>query len=103
MFWRVRIAGAWCVSCSYVPAAWRGRGVATALLAAAVELARTSGALLIEGYPLLPKVPGERAPAAFAWTGVRALHEGCRFERAPNPVAAKVICRRVLKSKNPSP
>jgi GNAT superfamily N-acetyltransferase len=96
-------AGDWCVSCFFVPAAWRGKGVATALLTAVVELARTSGARLIEGYPLVPKESGARAPAAFAWTGVRALYEGCRFERAPNPVAAKVIYRRVLQSKARSP
>jgi GNAT superfamily N-acetyltransferase len=86
----------WCVSCFYVPAAWRDQGVATALLAAAVELAHKCGARLIEGYPLVPKSVREKAPAAFAWTGVPALYERCQFDRAPNPLAAKIIYQRLL-------
>lgn len=93
----------WCVSCFYVPAAWRGKGVAGALLAAAVDLAGRSGARSIEGYPLVPKRPGELAPAAFAWTGVPALYKRCQFERAKNPVAEKVIYRRVIARDTPSP
>jgi GNAT superfamily N-acetyltransferase len=86
----------WCVSCFYVPAAWRGKGVASALLAAAVDLAVRSKARSIEGYPLVPREPGELAPAAFAWTGVPALFERCAFERAKNPIAKKVIYQRRL-------
>jgi GNAT superfamily N-acetyltransferase len=88
----------WCVSCFYVPAAWRGKGVASALLAAAVDLASRSGARSIEGYPLIPKKPGELAPAAFAWTGVPTLYERCRFDRAPNPIAKKIIYQRRLSA-----
>ncbi len=86
----------WCVTCFYVPARWRSQGVATALLTAAVELACKSGAHLIEGYPLVPRDPEARAPAAFAWTGVPKLFEQCRFERAANRQAKKVIYRRRL-------
>jgi len=86
----------WCVNCFYIPAAWRGEGVATALLATAVDIARESGARLIEGYPLVPKKAGTHAPAAFAWTGVPALYERCRFDQSPNPLGAKVIYQRQL-------
>jgi GNAT superfamily N-acetyltransferase len=86
----------WCVSCFYIPAAWRSKGVATALLAAAVAMAGGRGARLIEGYPLVPKKAGEKAPAAFAWTGVPALYERCRFSQAPNPLAARIIYQRRL-------
>jgi GNAT superfamily N-acetyltransferase len=89
-------AGDWCVSCFYIPAAWRGKGVATALLAAAVEIAGEHGARFIEGYPLVPKKAGEKAPAAFAWTGVPALYKRCRFVQAPNPLATKIIYQRRL-------
>ncbi len=91
----------WCVSCFYIPAAWRGNGVATELLAAAVDAARRAGARTIEGYPLVPRKAGEKAPAAFAWTGVPALYERCHFDRAPNPAAAKIIYRRVLEEQDP--
>lgn len=86
----------WCVTCFYVPAPWRGKGVASALLAAAVALAEKSGARLIEGYPFVPRDPDARAAAAFAWTGVPRLYEQCEFERATNPIAKKVIYRRRL-------
>ena len=86
----------WCVSCFYIPAAWRGRGVATALLRAAVGLAGRSGARLIEGYPLVPTKPGHRAPAAFAWMGVPVLYKRCCFERAQSSLTGKVIYQRQL-------
>lgn len=85
----------WCVSCFYIPARWRGKGVASALLTVAVELAARKGARSIEGYPLVPK-PGEKAPAAFAWTGVPALYEHCKFERTSNCAGKKVIFRRAI-------
>ena len=87
----------WCVTCFYVPAAWRGRGVATALLKVAVKLARSSGARSIEAYPLVPKRADEKVPAAFAWTGVPALYANCAFARSRNPLASRVIYRRDLK------
>jgi len=86
----------WCINCFYIPAPWRAQGVATALLATAVDIARESGARLIEGYPLVPKKAGAHAPAAFAWTGVPVLYERCRFERSPNPLGARVIYQRQL-------
>lgn len=41
----------WSVICFVVPKAFRGKGVAHRLLAAAVEYARKQGATLVEGYP----------------------------------------------------
>jgi len=45
-------APAWCVNCFYITRAARGRGVATALLGAAIDLARAEGAAVVEGYPV---------------------------------------------------
>jgi GNAT superfamily N-acetyltransferase len=86
----------WCVNCFYIPARWRSKGVATALLAKAVDIARAGGARLIEGYPLVPKKAGAQAPAAFAWTGVPALYERCRFDLSANSLGARVIYQRQL-------
>ncbi len=69
--------GTWSVVCFYIPARWRGRGVATALLKASTERALALGAKAVEGYPVVPKGEGGRMPGAFAWTGVPTL-----FERA---------------------
>ena len=67
-------ARTWSLNCLYVPARHRGRGVATALVEAAVEYARRSGATEIEAYPQM-LAPGERQAGAFVWTGVPALFE----------------------------
>jgi GNAT superfamily N-acetyltransferase len=74
--------GTWGVVCFYVPARWRGRGVASALLAAAIRLARERGARTLEAYPVRAAGgPKASIPAAFAWTGVPALFEARGFQR----------------------
>lgn len=70
--------GTWSVTCFYIKSAWRGQGVASALLAGAVSAARRLGARSIEGYPVRPKSTN-KIPAAFAWTGVPQLFERCGF------------------------
>lgn len=76
--------GTWAVTCFYVPAKQRGRGVATKLLEAAVALARKRGARTLEGYPVRATKPTRAAsiPAAFAWTGVTPMFAQAGFERA---------------------
>lgn len=80
----------WCVNCFFIKAGWRGRGVASKLLTAAVRLAREQGARRLEGYPV--HVEGDRQmPAAFAWTGVPALFERARFQRTRLPGATRDV------------
>jgi len=45
----------WSVVCSYVPRAYRGRGLQHRLLAAAIEFARHSGAAVLEAYPVVAR------------------------------------------------
>jgi GNAT superfamily N-acetyltransferase len=71
--------GTWAVVCFYIPARWRGRGVATALTEAATARALELGAKAVEGYPVVPK-EGTRMSGAFAWTGVPALFERAGYE-----------------------
>ena len=68
----------WSINCLYVPARERGRGVATALVDAAVALALERGASEIEAYPQVVQ-PGQRQAGAFVWTGVPALYERAGF------------------------
>ena len=76
-------ADTWSINCLYVPARERGRGVATALVEAAVALASERGAREIEAYPHVV-APGSRQAGAFVWTGVPALYERLGFV-APRP------------------
>jgi GNAT superfamily N-acetyltransferase len=64
--------GTWSVSCFYVHGSHKRRGVAAALLDAAVDTARKAGARVLEGYPV---APGHGDP----FTGHVALFEAAGF------------------------
>jgi GNAT superfamily N-acetyltransferase len=67
----------WSIVCFVVSRAARGRGVASALLAAAIEYARAHGATTIEAYP----VDGSRGrvPPANAFGGPLSIFEHAGF------------------------
>ena len=75
----------WSVVCFYIPARWRNRGVAGALLKQAVQVARGNGASELEAYPVRIKEGGGRMPAAFAGTGVPRLFEKAGFKDVTPP------------------
>ena len=85
--------GTWSLNCLYVPSRFRGQGVATALVSAAVELARARGAAEIEAYPQALK-PGERQPGAFIWTGVPSLFESAGFQPLHKPERGRTLYLR---------
>ena len=85
----------WVVPCFYIRAAWRKRGVATALLAGAVKVAQDHGARELQGFPVRPHtIP---MPAAFAWTGVPRLFEKHRFVPITLPGAKRDVYSRCLR------
>ena len=87
----------WSVNCFYIPTAWRGRGVASRLLAVAIELARAGGARTLEGYPVRAMNRGKaKIAAAFAWTGVPGMFERCGFVKQPTPPASHRLHRLAL-------
>ncbi len=88
--------GTWSVTCFYIPAPWRRRGVATALLRAAVKLARESGATELEGYPVKPYGHGP-IPAAFAWTSVPCLFADQKFVTITPPGHPRDIYKKTLR------
>jgi GNAT superfamily N-acetyltransferase len=73
----------WSIVCFFVPARWRGRGVARRLLEMATAQAFALGAGEVEGYPVVPKLAPSPVPAAFAWTGVPALFESAGYTELP--------------------
>jgi GNAT superfamily N-acetyltransferase len=66
----------WAVSCFLVAPSHRGRGVAGALVAAAVETARAKGAHWLEGYPRTAA-----NDAGELWTGPERLFVHTGFRR----------------------
>ena len=81
----------WSVVCFFIAAGWRGKGVATTLLAEATDRAFASGAAAVEGFPAKPAADGKPMPAAFAWTGVPALFRAAGYHKLRRPAGARPI------------
>jgi GNAT superfamily N-acetyltransferase len=75
-------APVWSIVCFVVSRRARGKGVAAALLDAAIAYARDNGATLLEGYPV--DTGQGRVPAASAYQGTLPM-----FERAGFRVVAR--------------
>lgn len=70
----------WSVWCIRVRPGHRGRGISHALLAGAVEYARSCGAPAVEGYPVDNK--GEKVDLTMAYVGTRSLFRKAGFRKA---------------------
>jgi GNAT superfamily N-acetyltransferase len=92
----------WAIVCFVVAADARGRGVASALLAAAVDHARAAGAPAVEGYPIDPAtLPDGRVGDTGAYVGTRSMFERAGFRLAAPTTshsggAPRVVMRRAL-------
>ena len=81
--------GVWAVSCFVVRVGFRRRGVAGALLTAAVEHARASGARVIEGYPI--DTAEKKASAAELYHGSLGLFEKAGFRVVARPMPGRAV------------
>lgn len=70
----------WSVWCIRVRPGHRGNGISHALLAGAVELARSYGAPAVEGYPV--DNGGKKVDLTMAYVGTRKLFEDAGFTKA---------------------
>jgi GNAT superfamily N-acetyltransferase len=77
---RVDDVPVWSISCFYVRKGYRRRGITSALIAAALRMAKIAGAPALEAYPLDARL----TPSA-SWTGYVST-----FARA----GFKIVCRR---------
>lgn len=87
-------APAWSVPCFFVARRARGTGLTSALLAAAADHARRSGARILEGYPVEP-----RGPTADAWlyTGVAATFRKAGFAEVARRSPTRPLMRLALR------
>jgi ribosomal protein S18 acetylase RimI-like enzyme len=91
----------WSIVCFAVSSTARGRGIASALLDAAVAYARERGAVAVEAYPL-DLEPAVKIPASSVYTGTRSMFERAGFrvvaDKASDPSSSKprVVARLEL-------
>jgi len=83
----------WSLPCFYVKAGWRRKGVAGALLAAAVKAVARHGGKIAEGYPAPPPRAGLKV-SAWVYTGVPSMFERAGFEKADAKTKGKMRYRR---------
>lgn len=86
---------AWAITCFVIPKEHRRTGVASALLAAAVDYARDMGAEVVEGYPVEPK--GEDVPAVWSWMGFPSMFESCGFKEVARRTDTRPFMRYELE------
>ena len=85
---------AWSVWCLRVRPGHRGRGISHHLLAGAVEMARSYGAPVVEGYPV--DNGGSKVDLTMAYVGTRKLFEDAGFTKAADTASVLNGFPRVL-------
>lgn len=80
----------WSVICFVVPSAYRGQGVAHALLRGAIAYARKQGATLIEAYPV-DKAGRSRDDAM--WFGAKSMYDRAGFEEVARRKPMRPVVR----------
>jgi GNAT superfamily N-acetyltransferase len=83
----------WSVVCSYIARPYRGRGLQHALLAAAIEHARASGAAMLEAYPV---DKAARSHDDFMFFGSRTLYERAGFTEVVRRSPTRLVMRLAL-------
>ena len=82
----------WAVTCIFARAGFRGRGVAHALVRAAVEFARERGARALEAYPLRTE-PGQRISWDEIHVGSQEFFAADGLTEVNRPTLRRVVMR----------
>lgn len=82
--------GTWSLTCLYVHKDYRGQGMCSKLISAAVAYAFENGADNIEAYPIIPK---SKLPAAFAWVGFAKSFEQAGFKKIEQVSDTRALMR----------
>jgi GNAT superfamily N-acetyltransferase len=82
----------WSVTCIFVRAGYRRRGITHDLVRAAVQFARDRGARAIEGYPMLTD-PGQEVTWGEILVGTRSMFTSAGFTDVAHPTPRRVVMR----------
>jgi GNAT superfamily N-acetyltransferase len=94
---RVDAEPVWSVVCFFVAKPFRGRGITSQLLKAAVGYAQKQGARIIEGYPVEPRKG--RMPDPFVYTGLVSGFRSAGFVEVLRRSETRPIMRYTCNSK----
>lgn len=87
----------WSVTCFVVRVGQRRKGVATALLAAAVDFAREQGASVLEGHPVdVTSRSGGKAPGSDLYHGVASTFADAGFTEVGRTGPTRPVMRKTL-------
>lgn len=81
----------WSIVCFVVPPAYRHRGIASALLEAAIRYATERGAPLLEAYPVDKP---ERGKDDWLWHGAKSMYDKAGFEEVARRKPTRPVVRR---------
>jgi GNAT superfamily N-acetyltransferase len=87
--------GVWSVTCFVVRVGHRRRGLATALLAGAVDLARRHGAAVVEGYPVDPAAQTQTTSSGL-YHGAASTFAAVGFTEVARPTPARPVVRLTI-------
>jgi GNAT superfamily N-acetyltransferase len=87
-------ADVWLITCLFVRKDQRRRGVAVALIDAAVEWAGGLGAKAVDAVPVEPRKA--ELPDVFAWTGLPAMFSAAGFAEVARPRPTRPVMRLVI-------
>jgi GNAT superfamily N-acetyltransferase len=91
--------GAWWITCFAVDRRHRTQGVATALIEAAVDHARSHGATAVEGHPVdTDALQAQRVSGSALFTGTMHLFLAAGFREIGRTYASRPVMRRELRS-----
>ena len=82
----------WAVTCFFVRAGYRRRGVSCALARAAVDFARERGARALEAYPMITE-PGQEITWGELHVGSRSIFAAAGFNEVSRPTPRRVVMR----------
>jgi GNAT superfamily N-acetyltransferase len=82
----------WAVTCVFIRAGYRRRGLTYPLVRAAVDFARERGARALEGYPMITE-PGKEIIWDEILVGTRSIFAAAGFNEVSHPTPRRVVMR----------
>ncbi len=89
----------WSVVCFFTGKSHRRQGLMKALLAGAVDYARSQGARIVEGYPLDTqhhRLAGQKLTSYSGYMGIASVFRGVGFEEAGRASETQIIMRYLI-------